>query len=134
MNELKGRALICFSHLRWNFVYQRPQHLMSRVARETRVFFFEEPHYGDTVHFEITNPVKNVWVLIPHLPKGISHEEMVIHQKNFIARLMITMDIKEYILWYYTPMAMQISEHLRPALLVYDCMDELSNFKFAPQA
>ena len=27
-------ALICFSHLRWHFVYQRPQHLMTRFARD----------------------------------------------------------------------------------------------------
>ena len=33
--------LICFSHLRWNFVFQRPQHLMSRYARAHRVFFVE---------------------------------------------------------------------------------------------
>jgi len=134
MNELNGMALICFSHLRWNFVYQRPQHLMSRVAIETRVFFFEEPYYGDTVHFEIVNPIKNLWVVIPHLVNGISEGEAAIHQKEFIAGLMTTMNIKEYILWYYTPMAMPISEHLRPEVIVYDCMDELSNFKFAPQA
>ena len=35
--------LICLSHLRWNFVFQRPQHLMSRFARDRRVFFVEEP-------------------------------------------------------------------------------------------
>ena len=36
-------VLICFSHLRWNFVFQRPQHLMSRFARERRVIYWEEP-------------------------------------------------------------------------------------------
>src|SRR6185312_6411285 len=35
--------LVCFSHLRWGFVFQRPQHLMSRFARDRRVFFIEEP-------------------------------------------------------------------------------------------
>jgi UDP-galactopyranose mutase len=38
-----GETLICFSHLRWDFVFQRPQHLMTRFARERRVFYFEEP-------------------------------------------------------------------------------------------
>ena len=36
-------TLICFSHLRWNFVFQRPQHLMSRFAREMNVIYWEEP-------------------------------------------------------------------------------------------
>ena len=36
-------TLLCFSHLRWNFVFQRPQHLMSRFAREMNVIFWEEP-------------------------------------------------------------------------------------------
>jgi UDP-galactopyranose mutase len=39
--------LVCFSHLRWDFVYQRPQHLLSRFAKKNRVFFIEEPIFGD---------------------------------------------------------------------------------------
>jgi hypothetical protein len=39
-------VLLCFSHLRWNFVLQRPQHLLTRAAKDYRVFFFEEPRYG----------------------------------------------------------------------------------------
>ena len=40
--------------------------------------------------------------------------------------------IRKFIAWYYTPMALQISSHLKPRMVVYDCMDELSAFKFAP--
>ncbi len=39
------RAIIVFSHLRWSFVYQRPQHLLTRMAGRRRVIFFEEPVY-----------------------------------------------------------------------------------------
>ncbi len=38
--------LICFSHLRWDFVFQRPQHLMTRFARTMRVIYLEEPVTG----------------------------------------------------------------------------------------
>jgi len=36
-------VLLCLSHLRWDSVYQRPHHLMSRAARSHSVIFFEEP-------------------------------------------------------------------------------------------
>src|SRR3954467_14220390 len=41
------QTLIVFSHLRWNFVYQRPQHLLSRLAKRWRLVFFEEPMTGE---------------------------------------------------------------------------------------
>src|ERR671913_115444 len=44
---LQDIDLICFSHLRWAFVYQRPQHLLSRFAKHTRVFYVEEPIFAD---------------------------------------------------------------------------------------
>src|SRR4051794_23655661 len=40
------QTLICFSHLRWDFVFQRPQHLMTRFAKGRRVVFWEEPVSG----------------------------------------------------------------------------------------
>jgi len=61
--------LICFSHLRWHFVYQRPQHLMSRAARQGRVFYFEEPVFTslpDRLYIEL-DPVNQVTVVTPEL-------------------------------------------------------------------
>src|SRR5436853_3971941 len=68
--------LVCFSHLRWNFVFQRPQHLMTRCARDRRVFFIEEPLYsaGITPRMHIT-PSGAVQVAVPHLPEGITPED-----------------------------------------------------------
>jgi UDP-galactopyranose mutase len=34
--------------------------------------------------------------------------------------------------WYYTPMMLPFSRHIEAAATVYDCMDELANFRFAP--
>ena len=65
---LHDMDLICFSHLRWGFVYQRPQHLLTRFAKHTRVFFFEEPimHNG-LDELKVTNESKNLYVVVPHL-------------------------------------------------------------------
>ena len=62
--------LICLSHLRWNFVFQRPQHLMTRCASDRRVFFVEEPvHEGNSPRLELQR-AGGVIVVVPHLPLG----------------------------------------------------------------
>lgn len=132
MNGFEGIDLICFSHLRWNFVYQRPQHLMSRIAKTRRVFFIEEPIFDNGVHFEIQQQCENLWVIVPHLTPGMGEESIRTHQRAFLSRLLVTMKIRYYATWYYTPMALPASDHLRPLVTIYDCMDELSGFKFAP--
>ena len=124
--------VICFSHLRWNFVYQRPQHLMSRIAGTHRVFFVEEPIFGDRAHLEIQKRHENLWVIIPHLPHGSGEEAAREYQVGFLSQLLQTMEVEHYITWYYSPMALPIGEYLQPLAIVYDCMDELSAFKFAP--
>jgi glycosyltransferase involved in cell wall biosynthesis len=132
---LNSTDLVCFSHLRWNFVYQRPQHLLSRFAQQTRVFFVEEPIFHDAPDkLHIEEPEKNVFVIVPHLQHGSSESEVLNKQKDMVNNLMSLMDISNYFVWYYTPMALPFSEHLNPKIVVYDCMDELSAFKFAPPA
>jgi UDP-galactopyranose mutase len=124
--------LVCFSHLRWNFVYQRPQHLLSRCARERRVFFIEEPEGCDTpAHMEMKKDPSGVIVVKPFLPFGLNEEETNAAVQKLVDQL-FTEEIEDYILWYYNPMALEFSRHLNPALTVYDCMDELSLFKGAP--
>ena len=124
--------LVCFSHLRWNFVYQRPQHLMSRCARERRVFYIEEPIFSDTpAHMQMEKDPSGVTVVKPHLPSGLNEEETYAALRTLLDQF-FDAEIHEYILWYYTPMALNFSRHLEPALTIYDCMDELSLFKGAP--
>ncbi|GAB4091815.1 glycosyltransferase family 1 protein [Flaviaesturariibacter terrae] len=127
--------LLCFSHLRWNFVYQRPQHLLSRFAKHTRVFFIEEPIFHDGANrLQINEPAKNVYVVVPHLQHGMEEEAVLQCQRELVNDLISVMEINKYFCWYYTPMALPFSDHLEPAATVYDCMDELSAFKFAPVA
>jgi UDP-galactopyranose mutase len=127
------KDLVCFSHLRWNFVYQRPQHLLSRFAKHFRVFFIEEPVYHDSANnLQLTLSEENVWIIVPHLNHHLPEEDKVNTQKDLLNKLFRNMEIESYLFWYYTPMALSISDHFSPELTVYDCMDELSAFKFAP--
>jgi UDP-galactopyranose mutase len=125
--------LICFSHLRWNFVFQRPQHLLSRCARDRRVFFVEEPHYDATTPvLQVDRDRSGVTVVVPHLLPDLSSERTTAQLRVLLDRYLTTHRIREYVLWYYTPMALAFSRQLRPQAVVYDCMDELSAFAGAP--
>lgn len=127
------QTLICFSHLRWNFVYQRPQHLMTRASENYRVYYVEEPMWGNDLRVSICQQSDNLNVVVPHLPHGISHEEFLQYQRQLVDELIEREKITDYIAWYYTPMALLFTDHLKPALTVYDCMDELSAFLGAPR-
>ncbi|MBC7423143.1 MAG: UDP-galactopyranose mutase [Ferruginibacter sp.] len=125
--------IVCFSHLRWNFVYQRPQHLLSRFAKNSRVFILEEPIYdASSDYYDITKQLDvNVWIVVPHLVRNYTEQQIVQAQKALLDDLLSSMNIIGYLLWYYSPMALSFSDHLTAQAVVYDCMDELSGFKFA---
>jgi hypothetical protein len=124
--------LICFSHLRWNFVYQRPQHLMTRFARQNRVFLIEEPIFNDDpCHLELDRK-GNLTIAVPYLQHGLSQDDIIFHQVKLLKELFVEENIASYLFWYYTPMALAIGNHFSPKLIIYDCMDELSLFKNAP--
>jgi glycosyltransferase involved in cell wall biosynthesis len=125
--------LLCFSHLRWDFVYQRPQHLLSRCARERRVFFIEEPILdSDAPRLEVSPRGENIVVVVPHLPEGGSEPTWEDIPRSLLDEFIIAQEIEQYVLWYYTPNAIELSRHLEPTGTVYDCMDELSAFRGAP--
>ena len=126
--------VICFSHLRWNFVFQRPQHLMTRCARDSaRLFYVEEPIYEDGIapHIQIEMS-RGVRVVVPHLPSGVEQGESQQLQRRLLNELLAREQVHNFVAWYYTPMALAFSDHLAPMAVVYDCMDELSAFKGAP--
>jgi UDP-galactopyranose mutase len=130
-------TLICFSHLRWNFVFQRPQHLMSRFARDMTVIFWEEPveiPRGETAYLKVrdADDFPNVRLVVPHLPEGMPEPA----REAALARLLdahLAAVRGPLIAWYYTPMMLPFSKHITPDVTVYDAMDELSKFKFAPE-
>lgn len=137
-DEDRGKlpTLICFSHLRWDFVLQRPQHLMMRFARERQVFFFEEyiptEHHLPYLEFHLFEDARIVVVRprIPQVLTGSLIEEAV--SKLLDQLLKIYVAPTPPVLWFYTPMMYPIAKHIEAQAVVYDCMDELSNFRFAP--
>lgn len=124
--------VICFSHLRWNFVFQRPQHLLTRWAQDVPVYYFEEPEFGDQDTISLSETKDgNVTVLTPRLKHGMSETEINNYVELLLLRFIKMKKITNYIAWYYTPMAISFTHSLNPTLIIYDCMDELSGFKGA---
>src|SRR4051794_25372591 len=126
--------LICFSHLRWNFVFQRPQHLMVRAARGRGVFFWEEPIWldaadADQLGLRLEKTDQGVVVATPVLAPGLDAAAVQQTQRLMLDALVRTEELCDAILWYYTPAALSFSGHLTTQQpVVYDCMDELSAF------
>ena len=125
--------LVCFCHLRWDFVYQRPQHLMTRFANQNRVFLIEEPLFDidDTSHLQLDRK-GNLTIVIPHIQHGLSEEDSIFQQVMLLRALFDDEKITNYLFWYYTPMALAVGNYFSPKMIIYDCMDELSLFNFAP--
>ncbi|RYE28779.1 MAG: glycosyltransferase family 1 protein [Sphingobacteriaceae bacterium] len=126
--------LLCLSHLRWDFVYQRPQHLLTRFSEMFNTYFLEEPMHDavDEAYLDISKRLPNLWVVVPHIQAGLSKAEEKLVMKQLMDNFMEDEDGEDFLFWYYTPMALSFTEQLNPGLIVYDCMDELSLFKNAP--
>lgn len=126
--------LICFSHLRWAFVFQRPQHLMTRFARDRRVFFVEEPVFHEGEAQASVTVADGVHVVVPHLPHAMAatpagHADVI---RRLLAGVLDGYNVRSPIAWFYTPMALPLLQNVRPCAVVFDCMDELSGFAHAP--
>src|ERR1700694_6057454 len=129
-------TLIVFSHLRWNFVFQRPQHLMVRFAKWYRVFFVEEPVYDAAgPRLDVTEPVPNVFVCTPRTPERSVgfHDEQLPALKSLVDELLARYSITNPVAWLYTPMALPQVKGNQTAAVVLDLMDELAAFKRAPR-
>lgn len=130
------RTLVVFSHLRWNFVYQRPQHLLSRLAQRWRVIFIEEPVLKSGQNeLERFDPAANVQVWRPHVTGDAPgfHDDHLPALQRMVGDAMAEESVSDYWVWFYTPMALPLATELAPRGIVYDCMDELTLFKHAPR-
>jgi UDP-galactopyranose mutase len=127
--------LICFSHLRWDFVLQRPQHLMQRFARSRQVFFWEEniptDHHQPYIEFHAFANT-SVIAVRPRIPQNWGGEQRQAALSHLLDQLLLLHRATNPVLWFYTPMMFPIAKHIEAAAIVYDCMDELSAFRFAP--
>ena len=128
------QTLIVFCHLRWDFVFQRPQHLMTRLAEHYNILFIEEPVQTEgPAHLKKTAVAPNITVCQPHtnvLHYGF-HDDQIPVLQGLLSDLVP--EGERPVVWFYTPMALPLLQGLDPALVVYDCMDELSAFKNPPK-
>ncbi len=132
-----GRPVfLCLSHLRWGFVYQRPQHLLARAARTHDVIFLEEPVLRppapDLPRLEWHDTPEGVRIAVPLLPEGLNEAATDAAQRRLLDGLLAEAAPGGVaVAWYYTPMALAFSAHVKAGVTVYDCMDELSAFRGA---
>lgn len=132
-DAVAASRLICLSHLRWNFVTQRPQHLLRRAAREHKVYFVEEPILcsRDFPTLSQSRTPEGITVLTPHLPEATTPSQAVRLQRDLLDSYFTMRAADRTILWYYTPAALAFTDEIEADLVVYDCMDELSAFRGA---
>jgi hypothetical protein len=132
--------VVCISHLRWDFVFQRPQHLMARFGKEGKVYFFEEPVFEQTVGAWLDVSERDnfpgITILVAHLPQGLEEGQITDLQAQLLENYLLDNGVSKPVLWLYSPMALLLldsfSKPLQAAATVYDCMDELSAFDGAP--
>src|SRR5690349_9348420 len=104
-------SLIVFSHLRWDFVYQRPQHLMQRLAERYRIFFFEEPlPRSQSTSLQTRAVGDNVIVCQPHTTVDAPgfHDQQIPVLRQLVEQLVREQDLGDYGVWFYSPMALPL--------------------------
>lgn len=128
----KRRDLVVFSHLGWNYVYQRPQHLLTRAARDRRVFYIQEPQFSPTgPDVKVSQPLANLWVIEPFINNEPDPEVRAKFLGGAVRKILEEHAVDDYVAWYYTPYWLRHTGDLSPAAVVYDCMDELTLFRGA---
>lgn len=128
-------VLLVLSHLRWDFVFQRPQHLMTRAAATHEVLFVEEPVEEDGAAPRLDRLRRgDVLVARPVLPRGLSPEVALAAQRALLETLLAPRAGRPLVSWFYSPMFLSLAGQIPADAVVYDCMDELSAFRGAPPA
>jgi glycosyltransferase involved in cell wall biosynthesis len=117
--------MVVFSHLRWEFVFQRPQHIITRLASARKVLFVEEPiafSPGEENTANLLHVHENITVLQPRVNNIASIEKIL--KKQLIEKPQLTA-------WFYSPAFIPLLDKFRFKTIIYDCMDELSLFRGA---
>ncbi|MDB5351502.1 MAG: UDP-galactopyranose mutase [Planctomycetota bacterium] len=122
--------LVCHCHLRWDWVYQRPQHLLSRLARHWPVIIEEEPTFDDRpAGIDVVSVAPNITVLRPHRRLDVDHDLGGLVEDY----LRMARGARPMVRWFYSAMFAPYRDRLGAnQVVVYDCMDELASFANAP--
>jgi glycosyltransferase involved in cell wall biosynthesis len=140
-NTNASLPIIAFSHLGWDWVWQRPQQYLSRLAKKHRVLFVEScrsEQSETTYQFYTPENHPNITVLQIHFPasKWEDYAFMDPERRRVLLKALseeLAGQFESPILWFYDPMTVVSTiGYLNEKVVVYDCMDELSQFKGAP--
>jgi UDP-galactopyranose mutase len=126
MNDfaLNPKDLICFSDIRWDFLWQRPHHLMSRFAKSYRIYFVEAPvFHADYDQLVIRVTDERITLLAPHLQNESDRPDTNLRQQELLKRFFHDENISLDVFWYYSPTALKFTRLFQPKLIVYDCME-----------
>src|SRR5690606_12504828 len=133
--------LIVHCHLRWDFVWQRPQQLFSRLAAHHAVLFIEDPLPVDgEARLDVGEPYPNVVRMVPRLPRDAPQDVdaqwrllLPLMEQALATHSLLKGRFERPVQWFYSPMsAAVLLGRFGARGTVYDCMDELANFRFAP--
>jgi glycosyltransferase involved in cell wall biosynthesis len=137
------RPIIVHSHLRWDFVWQRPQQILSRFARSRPVLYVEEPVFANDIGMgtlDVSQPAPGVYRVVPRLATELraSYDDAAARVRTLLVALLgeggqLAGTFDDAVQWFYTPMpARTMLGAFGECAVIYDCMDELAQFRFAP--
>ena len=133
-NKPEKPVMLCLSHLRWDFVFQRPQHLITRACSTYRVLFFEEPFFdSDIPTITLNDHGHGPIIAQPHLPADTDSRQRNLMLRGLLDEALASLNVTQpNLIWYYSPAMITFTGHLKADCIVYDCMDELAAFRGAP--
>lgn len=129
--------LVVFSHLRWDAVVQRPQQLITRLARDRRIFYFQEPVEDRATgpRMRCCEPHPNVFICQPSTPVSAAgfHDLQLPFLREMLEDLLRCFEVRDWAAWFYTPMALPLISSNRPNAIIYDCLEELAVQRNSPR-
>ena len=121
------QCIVVGSHLRFDGVWQRPHQVATRLAQRVALLFVEEPFAANEDRDEFRT-FGGVTVLRPRRrdpATSLADERTRASVRAWVAD-------RAACVWLYTPMMLPLGAAAPAAPIVYDCMDELAAFDFAP--
>lgn len=133
--DMTPKNLICFSHLRWDFLLQRPQQLLLRFAEQSNIYYVENPVFDakEEPYLCFGTRSETLWKMVPHLRPGLTSSQITRCMTQLIDGFLENANLEDWTFWYYTASALSFTKKYNPGLTVYDCMDEVSMFRRCPE-
>jgi UDP-galactopyranose mutase len=124
MHSFPVNDLLVFSEARWDFGAERARAILLRMAKHRRVYYVEEPMFTGQLSLGVVTRECGVQVVVPQMPVGLSNEAVKMHLRVLLTKFVQANHIREFTAWYYSPAALEYSQALAPAEIIYDCLDE----------